>query len=136
MRPWAEKFLEAMADGACAKHAAAAAGVTRQAAYLYRKQDDEFAKAWAEAEEEGCDELEREARRRAVEGVPRPIFLDGQQVGVEIQYSDRLLEFLLKGRRREVFGDKTEVTGANGGPIETADITRPSAREVAKALLA
>lgn len=34
------------------------------------------------------------------------------------KYSDSLLALRLKGRRRRVYGDKTEITGAGGGPIE------------------
>lgn len=34
------------------------------------------------------------------------------------KYSDTLLAQRLKGRRRRVYGDKTEVSGPNGGPVE------------------
>ena len=33
------------------------------------------------------------------------------------KHSDSLLAQRLKGRRRKVYGDKTEITGANGGPL-------------------
>jgi hypothetical protein len=36
---------------------------------------------------------------RAVEGVERPVFQRGQQVGTIREYSDRLLMFMLKARR-------------------------------------
>lgn len=34
------------------------------------------------------------------------------------KYSDALLALRLKGRRRRIYGDKTEISGPNGGPIE------------------
>lgn len=44
------------------------------------------------------------------------------------KYSDSLAQFLLKGYRRKKFGDKTELTGANGGPLSTVDETKKAAR--------
>lgn len=42
------------------------------------------------------------------------------------KYSDALLMFVLKGNRRRVYGDKTEVTGANGGPIQMDEVKKAS----------
>jgi hypothetical protein len=49
----------------------------------------------------------------------KPVFQNGEQVGVIREYSDTLLIFLLKGHRPERFKDRreTQVTGKNGGPI-------------------
>ena len=44
-----------------------------------------------------CDALEAEARRRAVEGVRKPVFYQGVICGWVGEYSDTLLIFLLKG---------------------------------------
>lgn len=44
------------------------------------------------------------------------------------KYSDSLAQFLMKGYRRKKFGDKTELTGANGGPLSTIDETKKAAR--------
>ena len=43
-------------------------GVERRRFYDLQEQDEEFAKAWAEAYETGTDLLEDELRRRSVEG--------------------------------------------------------------------
>lgn len=53
-------------------------------------------------------------------------------------YSDSLLSLLLKGRRKAVFADRTEITGADGGPVTVIDETARAARlahliELAKA---
>lgn len=44
------------------------------------------------------------------------------------KYSDSLAVFLMKGYRRRKFGDKQEITGANGGPLSTIDETKKAAR--------
>ena len=54
---------------------------------------------------------------------------NGQPVPLTIRkHSDSLLQFVLKGRRRAVYGDKTELTGANGGPVAMLDETAKAAR--------
>jgi hypothetical protein len=84
-----------------------AAGVERATAY--RDRDPRFAAAWDEAAEDGTDLLELECRRRAVEGVDRPVFYKGQQVGTVKEYSDRLLIFLLKANRPEKYRDNFDL---------------------------
>lgn len=51
------------------------------------------------ANEEYCDRLEEEARRRGVDGVESAIYHQGVVVGKERLYSDRLLIKLLEGAR-------------------------------------
>lgn len=38
--------------------------------------------------------------------------------------SDALLMFTLKGRRKKTYAERTEVTGANGGPVQMDDTAR------------
>lgn len=40
------------------------------------------------------------------------------------KYSDPLLALLLKGRRKKIFADRTELTGADGGPVAVDESTR------------
>lgn len=42
--------------------------------------------------------------------------------------SDAMMALLLKGRRKKVFADRTELTGADGGPVKTADESSRAAR--------
>jgi hypothetical protein len=44
------------------------------------------------------------------------------------KYSDGLAQFLLKGYRRKKFGDKQEITGADGGALQLVDETKKAAR--------
>lgn len=44
------------------------------------------------------------------------------------KYSDALLTLILKGRRKKVYADRTELTGADGGPVAHLDETARHAR--------
>lgn len=113
------RFLEALRGGATVKDAADQAGHARKTFYGLRNSDPAFAALWEEAYDEGTDILEREAQRRAVEGVE-----DFKQVGDQTmtvrRYSDTLLIFLLKARRPGKFREsvKVEHGGTGGGAIE------------------
>lgn len=72
--------------------------------------------------ESSADLLEQAARRRAIDGWEEPVYQGGQLIGSKTVYSDSLLALLLKGRRKSVFADRTELTGANGGPVKTQQI--------------
>jgi hypothetical protein len=102
-------LLKGLAKGKSPAWAAEEAGIGRSTAWLWRKNDPEFAAAWDEAVTEGVDRLEDEAHRRAVEGHnPRPVYHKGRKVGEIREYSDSLLGLLLKSRRPEVYarGDR------------------------------
>ena len=76
--------------------------------------------AYQAAVNDALDSLEEEARRRAHDGWQEPVYQGGKQVGTVQRFSDNLLMFLLKGKRPEVFRERFEHTGANGGPMATA----------------
>lgn len=63
-------------------------------------------------------------------GKPLPVIDErGQPVPLTIRkHSDTLLSLVLKGRRKRVYADRTELTGADGGPVATADATQRAAR--------
>jgi hypothetical protein len=104
-RGWRRAFLASLAESCNVRASAARAGVGRRTAYRHRVADPVFAEAWADATEAACDLMEEEARRRAVEGVVRPVFHDGKQVGTVRERSDVLLIFLLKANRPEKYRD-------------------------------
>lgn len=52
------------------------------------------------------------------------------------KHSDSLLSLVLKGRRKKVYADRTELTGADGGPVATADATQRATRAAALLRLA
>jgi hypothetical protein len=87
--------------------------MSRSAAYDWKKADHEFEKDWQAAEETGTDALEDEARRRAMDGVDKPVFYKGQRCGYVREYSDTLLIFTLKARRPEKYREVPQ-PGAGG----------------------
>ena len=119
---WTDAFLAHLAECGILTDAAAAAGVDRSTVFRRRQTDDEFAKAVDEAIDMAADKLEREARRRAIEGTEEPVYQGGVLVGTRTVYSDSLLSLLLKGRRKKVFAERIEQTGADGGPVQTRTV--------------
>jgi len=127
-QPWVNPFLEALAASGIVSDAAKAVGVSQTTLYRHRKADADFEAAWDIAVEEAVDEMELEARRRAVTGITRDIYYKGDVVGEEQVYSDSLLMFMLKGRRRAIYGDKQEITGKDGGALAFTDETKKASR--------
>lgn len=85
-------FLWRFANSGNVRLSCQSAGIARRQAYRWKARYKTFAKAWDEAKEMACDLLEATAWTRATAGM-----------------SDKLLMFLLKAYRREVFGDETAV---------------------------
>jgi AcrR family transcriptional regulator len=161
---WVAPFLEELTASCNVSASARAVGVSSTAVYALRKKDADFACAWDQAVEDASDELEQEARKRALRGVQEPIVYQGQLTPIWerdalgeplmrsvkdpvtgesamrpvqkldpdgnpmwltiTKHSDALLALLLKGRRKRVFADRTELTGADGGPVAMNDVDR------------
>ncbi len=128
------RFLEVLAETANVSKAAKAIKMARQYMYQVREQDEEFAAAWDEAVKLGTSALEDEAVRRAKDGTLKPVFYRGEKVGSVREYSDTLLIFLLKARDPEKYADrvKQELTGKNGGPLQSVAVTTTDPMEAAK----
>lgn len=114
-------FFEAFARLGTITQAADAVGVSFKAAKRWQR---EYPDEWAEAEERAADAIEREAIRRAVEGVDEPVFYRGDVVGNIKRYSDQLLIALLKMRGRYVERTKQELSGPDGSPIRSELVSR------------
>lgn len=125
---WKLAFLAALRELPVVAHACKAVGIERSTAYRARETDQAFAQAWDDAMEEGIDRAEQEAFRRAVAGYEKPVWYKGELVGTETVHSDALLALILKGRRKKVYAERTELTGADGGPVAQVDDTAKAAR--------
>ena len=124
------EFLDALAETGNVTRACVSAKIGRATVYEWRAADEEFRERWETALDLGCDALEDEATRRAHDGVPEPVYYQGEVVGQVQKYSDTLLMFLLKGRRPEKFKDRTELTGKDGAlivPVLNVTINREPA---------
>jgi len=71
-------------------------GISTTTLYRHKEKDPEFAAAFEEARERWRDTLRTEAVRRGRDGVLRDVRFQGEVVGQERVYSDRLLEVSLK----------------------------------------
>lgn len=122
-------FLAAFAEVGTIGRAAEASGVDRGTHYRWLEADNDYAKAFSDAAEAAADKLEAEARRRAHDGLLRMKFHQGEPIidprtkepYFELEYSDTLLIFLLKGARPEKFRDNVKVEHA--GKVSTANKT-------------
>lgn len=103
-----EQFLERLAETASVTAAATATKISRKTWYQHRNSDKDFAESWEAALDTGTDALEDEAVRRAHEGVLKPVFHGGKQVGEIREYSDTLLMFSLKARRPEKYRERVD----------------------------
>lgn len=116
--PKKEKFLQAIALTGNRTLAAKLAGCSRYTHYNWLEEDPEYGGRFEEAMAEAADLLEQEARRRAVQGVDKPVFRTayddkGKPTGTEVvghvrEYSDLLLIFLLKGAMPEKYRERSE----------------------------
>jgi hypothetical protein len=130
-------------------HACKSVDIERSTAYRAREADEGFAKAWDEAQEDGIDRAEQEAFRRGVVGFEEPVidkgrlayryerYLDddgaehyrlqlddhGQPIPLTVRkHSDVLLGLVLKGRRKSVYAERKELTGADGAALPAAQV--------------
>lgn len=93
---WRGAFLAILGECGNVTDACKAANVSRVTAYEHKKNDAAFAEEWEAALQQAADVLEREAWRRATEGVEEPQFFRGKVCGYVRKYSDLLLIFLMK----------------------------------------
>jgi len=134
LTPSQQAFLSVYAECGNITQAANAVGVSRRAHYGWLDNNESYREHFADANETATDKLEKEARRRAIEGVRvykftrdgQPILRPGATLDdpdpyyYERVYSDKLIELLLRAHRPEKFRDRVsqEVTGPGGGPLE------------------
>ena len=86
--------------------AANRAQLRRSTLYERRQDDEAFAERWAQALDLGVERLQDNAMNRALNGTPKPIWRNGQEVGSVRQFDNRLLQFLLKAHRPDLYGDR------------------------------
>jgi hypothetical protein len=121
---WRPKFLKAFAETGTVIEAAKKAGVGRRTVYDERQRNETFALKWAEIEEWTTEEMEQEARRRAVLGVEEPVFYKGELVSHVSKYSDTLLIFLLKARKPEVYRENVRVEHGGSVNVKVEELDR------------
>jgi hypothetical protein len=99
-------FIEALAATKCVDEACRRVGMSDTSAYELRNRPcgAAFAKAWDIALDYQLDRVEQRAVERSMNGVARPIFYKGEQVGEWRHHDERLTMFLLRSRRSARYG--------------------------------
>lgn len=99
-------FIEALAQCACVEEACARVGMGRTAAYALRNRSDatSFRIAWDAALDVAIRRLSDAAFSRALNGVSRPVYYQGELIGERRYYDERLTMFLLRYREPARYG--------------------------------
>ncbi len=100
------RFIEALAESGCVTEACQAVGMTTKSAYRLRTRPDAsvFRQAWDIALDAAIRRWTDAVYSRAIHGVPRPIFYQGEQIGERRHYDERLAMFLLRYRDPTRYG--------------------------------
>lgn len=110
-------FLEAFSVTGTVSGAAKRSGVHRSMHYDWL-QDPTYTEGFKDAERMAADALVTEARRRALEGTEKPVFQGGTQVGTIVEYSDRLLELLLRGALPAIYRESAKQADPDAAPLD------------------
>jgi hypothetical protein len=121
-------FLAAFAQVGNITAACKIAKIERRSHYDWINNDTEYQSRFEVAKLEAIENMETEARRRAVEGFEEPVFGSGGkevgtvQVGTIRKFSDTLLIFLLKAADPDKYRDRLDHrhSGSGGGPIQAS----------------
>lgn len=152
-----DKFIQILEDAGNVSQASRAINFSRQWMYEVKKEDKEFRERWENAINVATDRLEREAWRRAVDGYEEPVVYQGQfsyipdpedpknkfltdgegkpRIVTVRKFSDQLISLLLKGHRPDKYRERTEITGKDGGPIETKSLDFENMTAAEKAIM-
>jgi hypothetical protein len=111
-------FIEALAGGSCFEEACRRVGMSDSSAYKLALRHPAFAEACDAAIDFGMLRVEHAAHARSSNGVARPIFYKGEQVGEWRHHDERLTMFLLRTRRPERYGKWIERSPVPPDPDE------------------
>jgi hypothetical protein len=94
------EFIQALAESGCVTEACARVGMSASSAYGLRARLDaeSFRYAWDAALDHAVQRLSDAAFSRALNGVARPVFFQGEQIGERRYYDEHLTRFLLRYR--------------------------------------
>ncbi len=103
------KFLQYYANSGSIVLSSQAADISYELHFYWMKNREGYNLLYEQAQAMHVDRLEREATRRAVDGVEKGIWYRGNRVGSEKQYSDLLLLAQLKANNPEKYKERTEI---------------------------
>lgn len=103
------RYLKEVASIGTMSAGCRAAHIDRGTVLRWRADDAEFVAAEEAARETLIDSMEAEAYRRGVKGVQRPVYQGGALAGYVTEYSDLLIQLLLKANRPDKYREKNDV---------------------------
>jgi len=111
-------FIAALAESGCVAEACAAVRLSAKSAYRLRARPDAstFRQAWDVALDYAIRRLGDFALSRALHGVSRPVFYQGEQIGERRHYDERLTMFLLRYRDPVRYGAWNDAMEARRHP--------------------
>jgi hypothetical protein len=104
-------FLRHLEESGSVSFAAQRTGIGRNTVYERRRTDPAFAAGWRKAMEMAGQALLDTAITRAREGTERGVWRRGRRVGTIREYNGRLLMFLLRRLKPEVFSGQVRRSG-------------------------
>jgi len=108
-----ERFLKNLETSCRVVHSCDLAGLDYSELLRRRRSDAKVDERFMASYEIGLQALEDEATRRAFVGVEQPVFYKGEVCGSVLNYSDSLMQFLLKGGKPEKFKERTQNENTN-----------------------
>lgn len=129
-------FLETMEQGFSISKCCRAAGISYHTALEHKNKDKDFAEMWAAAYDVGTDAYEDEAKRRAFDGIDKPVMYQGEVVAYVREYSDKILLSILASRRPDKWKGEGGVSVTVGAPVTgiTRKVIDPSGKDITKSV--
>lgn len=113
---WRSRFLSALSASCSFTFAARAAKISYNTFRLHQRNDPEFARQVAEAEEQAVELLHAQCFKAALEGVTEPVYFQGKVVGHTRKFESRMAIELLRAHMPDKFRtpeSKINVNGSN-----------------------
>lgn len=113
-----KQFLQAYVETCNIMCAARLAKINPCTHYEWLRTSPKYKAAFEKYREKAGWYIEASAIDRAVEGWLEPVYYQGSQCGSVRRYDGGLTQFLLRGLMPEKYGQKTEITGPAGTPMQ------------------
>lgn len=104
-----QRYLKEVALWGTVSAGCKAAHVDAGTVLRWRAEDEHFLQLESEARDILIDSMEAEAYRRGVKGVQRPVYQGGALAGYVTEYSDLLLQLMLRANRPEKYREKNDI---------------------------
>ena len=119
-------FLRAFANRGIVRDGCLASSISWGTYTRWRDKDEGFNEGCKHAEMLAADRLEAEAHRRAFDGYDKPVIYQGEITESYTEYSDSLMNTLMKGYKKDKYRDRTEHSTPPGQPMQLEAETKDS----------